>query len=299
MCSPWLRLTKVSALPAASKRGQFSETILYELYPDDPSIRKKLPHPHPTNIIPFYHTVIVHNIPPGGDLAKKIKLLEDSFPRALKIDYFWCPGERCPEQKDNPRESVFIVCYDAEMAKGVLEFLPQVKCYAERLKGEIYVPEGERKWRGNRVYEIEAWSNVIFWAGFSGEEMVLGVGLRGLSKEGDQDLRWLANHHFHYVPSPLEGKNEVTVWLSSIEKDWKPVSKVSETSKIKHVTRPIVSAIKNRMYCNKVGVGLKLVFEKEDQAEYFKLWLTEKAVGLVPKYKRVAEKGRWYIYKYA
>jgi hypothetical protein len=297
MSSHWLRLTKVVLLPLTLRRGRFNETLLYELHPNDPSVRKNIPPPHSPTMVPFYHTVIVHNIPSGGTPAEKIKVLKENLPMASEIDYFWCP-ETKSGQGNNAQGPIFIVCYDAKVAAAVLEYIPQIECYIERLKGEIYVPVGRCTPGDNRVKHIETWSDVILWAGFVGEEMVLAVGARGSSNENDQDLRWLVNHHVQYVPRPLDGKREVTVWLSSVEKIWKPILKDGATKAVIAITQTIVAAIKTRMFCNKYGVGLKLVFEQEESAECFKLWLADKAVHPVTKKRRKVENGRWYIHRY-
>lgn len=299
MCSPWLRLAKITLLPFTLRTLRFDEKILYDLNPDDPNIRNKLPYPRSGTIIPFFHTVIVHNIPAGTSLAEKTKIFEDSLPKALKIDYFWCPENKCPDQEDNPGESVFIVCYDAETAVAVLGYLPHITCYQKPLVGEIYVPRSDGRCTTRKhIEEIRAWSSVIFWAGFAGEEFVLGVGSRGSSKEGDQDLRWIVNRDLHYIPQHQDGKREVTVWLSAVEKDWKPVVK-DQAESIGKITRAINSEIKGSMNHNKHKIGLKLVFETERHAQYIKQWLSEKAVNPVPMWERTIDIERWYIFGYA
>lgn len=298
MSSPWLRLTRIALLPIPLKHGRLHEMPLYELYPNDPSVRKKIPPPHLPTMIPFFHTVIVYNVPLEGKPAERIKILDDNIPGTLKIDYFWCPEMNGAEQKNGAQELIYIVCYDAKMATAVLRYLPQISCYKEKLTGEIYVPRGKSRWGTNRFREIEAWSDVVFWAGFTGREMVLGVGSRGVSNEDDQDLRWLVGHHVQYMPRYLDGKGEVTVWLSAIERDWKPIQKNGKAGAVGSVTQNIITAIKHKMYCNRNGIGLKLVFEQEKHADLFKTWLSAKATSLVPKRRRKLDKDRWYIHKY-
>lgn len=299
MCSPWLRLTKITLLPFNLRNLRFSEKVLYDLNPDDSIIRNKIPYSRSNTTIPFFHTVIVHDIPAGKSQAEKIKIFEDSLPQTLKIDYFWCPESKCPEHENSPGESVFIVCYDAETATAVLEYLPQITVCQKPLAGEIYAPKSDGR-RGTRehIEELRAWSNIVFWAGFVGKEFVLGVGLRGSSKENDQDLRWTVNHHLHYVPEHQDEKGEVTVWLSAVEKDWKPALR-GQAESIRKVTRIISSEIKGSMNHNKNKIGLRLVFEKESHAKYLKEWLSEKAVDPIPVRERTVEIERWYIFNYA
>lgn len=299
MCSPWLRLSKITLLPFILRNLRFDEKILYDLHPDDPNIRNKLPYPRLGISLPFFHTVIVHGIPAGKSQAEKIKIFEESLPPDLKVDYFWCPENKCPEHKDSPEESMFVVCYDAETANAVLEYLSQITGYQKSLVGEIYVPKYDgRRGAKERIEELRAWSQVIFWAGFIGNEFVLGVGLRGSSKASDQDLRWTVNHHIHYLPEHQDEKGEVTVWLSAVEKDWKPVLR-NQAECIGKITRTINSEIKGSMNHNKFKIGLKLVFENHRHAKYLKQWLSEKAVYPVPTRERTVEIERWYIFNYA
>lgn len=299
MCSHWLRLTKITLLPFSLRNLRFNEKILYDLDPDDPNVRKKIPYPRSGIAIPFFQTVIVHGIPAGKSQAEKTKIFEDSLPQDLEIDYFWCPESKCPEQEDSTRESVFIVCYDAKIANAVLEYLPQITVCQKPLVGEIYVPNSDGR-RGTRehIEELRAWSNVVFWAGFVEKEFVLGVGLRGSSKESDQDLRWTVNHHLHYVPEHQDGRREVTVWLSAVEKDWKPALR-DQADIIGKITRTISSEIKGSMNHNKNKIGLKLVFETEAHATYLKKWLSENAIDPIPVRERTVETDRWYIFNYA
>lgn len=298
MCSPWLRLSKITLLPFTLRNLRFDEKILYDLNPDDQNIRNKLPYHRLGISIPFFHTVIVHGIPAGKSQAEKINIFENSLPLELKIDYFWCPENRCPEHRHSPGESMFIVCYDAETANAVLEYLPQITGYQTLLVGEIYVPKFDgRRGTEEHIERLREWSKVIFWAGFFGKEFVLGVGLRGFSKESDQDLRWTVNHHLHYAPEHRDEKGEVTVWLSAVEKDWKPALK-NQAECIGKITRTISSEIKGSMNHNKYKIGLKLVFENEHHAKYLKKWLSEKAVCPAPVQERIVEIERWYIFNY-
>lgn len=271
------QLEEVELLPIATSSGTIlDKKVLYELYPSDPRIRFT-----DDAIIPFYRTTIVHNLPLNGSVTQRINNLKSSLRGKFVFDYIWCP--KTGENK--PRESAFIVCYNAKMAARVLEYILQIRDYERELTAEIhapypYGPLARRK-------RIEDWSHVMVWVQLVGDELRLIVGLRELElARHDRVSSWLLSVDDSWTTTVSEN-GDVMLWLTSPGSKWAQewhgdLERVPEIQRIDSVTDVIAFEIRKRMIYGRHKVGLKLVFKQDNHRKTFERWLDRRVEETSP-----------------
>lgn len=270
------RLEEVELLPTATSSGAIlDKKMLYELYPSDPRIRFT-----DDAVIPFYRTTIIHNLPLSGSVTQRISNLKSSLRGKFVLEYIWCP--KAGEEK--PRESAFIVCYNAKMAASVLEYVPQIRGYGRKLTAEIYTPDPH----GPAAHRerIKDWSHVMMWAQLIDYELRLIVGLRELElARHDRVSGWLLNVDVHHEPGTVTvaENGDITLWLTSPGSKWAQewhgdLEGVPEIHRIHSVTEVIAFEIRKRMIWGRRKVGLKLMFKQDNHRKTFERWL-DKCAG--------------------